>query len=163
MKSLNCPWFRLKSLKSPVKTRKYVSILDLWVFFVKSIKSPVNTWKYCSILEFSVILLKIIKVTGENLKIPFNPWIFHVFFYNYWSHQWKLENVVQSSKFLWFFGYQCNHQYKLENSCQTLNFLDDCLKTLMSLKKCKSTISDEPRTNSERTPTNSKLSVPKIT
>ena len=149
---MNCPWFLLKSLKSPVKTWKYVSILELWVFFVKSIKSPVNTWKYCSILEFSVILLKIIKVTGENLKIPFNPWIFHDFFLNYWSHQWKLENIVQSSKFLWFFGNQRNHQEKLENSCQTLNFLDDCLKHWFHWKICKSTISDEPRTNPERTP-----------
>ena len=68
------PWIvssSLKSLKSPVKTWKCVSIAEFSIILWKSLKSPVNTWKYFSIL--SPYFFEITKVTSEHLKILFNP------------------------------------------------------------------------------------------
>ena len=68
------PWIvssSLKSLKSPVKTWKCVSIAEFSIILWKSLKSPVNNWKYFSIL--SPYFFEITKVTSEHLKILFNP------------------------------------------------------------------------------------------
>ena len=74
LKILFNPWIvssSLKSLKSPVKAWKCVSIAEFSIILWKSLKSPMNTWKCFSIL--SPYFFEITKVTSEHLKILFNP------------------------------------------------------------------------------------------
>ena len=91
----------LKSLKSPLKTWKYFSILELWILFINKVTSEnlkigFNRW----IFNYFV---KIIKVTSEHLNILFNPWIVSSSLKSLKSpvKTWKCVSTAEFSIILW--------------------------------------------------------------